>query len=236
MDISESSNNETFEIISGILFGFIGIPVFSLFLPLWLAKKWKLNYSFWPKTKNWITVSIILLLYVILANYEPIKVVLEKGISISDFSIHFISALLFHVTYYPLFAVFIFPVFRKNFGLMLGIIFTSLGFSLYHLTQFHFFPAGITLEMQLLLFIAFSANLLFYLLSESVILVALTHSISGAVGLIANGTVFNQIDFLFYLTIIIIGSLFVYMIRFEIKEGKTKEFDSEWWLQISIRK
>lgn len=89
--------------------------------------------------------------------------------------------------------------------------------------------------MQLLLFATFTASLLFYLWSESIILVALAHSTNGAIGLIANGTVFNQIDFVFFLTIIIIVMLFGYMIQQELKYKKKLVFDADWWLQISIK-
>ena len=160
---------------------------------------------------------------------------MNSGISIRDFAVHYISALLFHVTYYPLFAVFMFPILRKNFGLIGGLILTSLAFALYHLAQFHFFPAGLTPIMQALLFAAFTANLLFYLWGESIILVALAHSTSGAIGLIANGTVFNQIDFVFFLTIVIMIILFGYMIYQELKYGKRIVFDADWWLQVSIK-
>lgn len=235
MRMSISNHNENLEAISGMLFGFIGIPIFSLILPLWLAKKWQLPYSFWPKSKNLILVILILLLYVLLANFESIKVVLSSGISIRDFAVHYISTLLFHVTYYPLLVVFMFPILRKNFGLIGGLVLTSLAFALYHLAQFHFFPAGLTPIMQVLLFAAFIANLLFYLWSESIILVAIAHSTSGAIGLIANGTVFNQIDFVFFLTIVIMVMLFGYMIQQELKYRKKIVFDSDWWLRISIK-
>ncbi len=52
MRLSESNGNETFEMISGILFGFIGIPIFSIIIPIWLSKKWQLDFSLWPKTNN----------------------------------------------------------------------------------------------------------------------------------------------------------------------------------------
>ncbi len=236
MEKSIATNNDNLEAISGILFGFIAIPIFSLILPLWLAKKWQLPYSFWPKTKSWVLVVPFLLLYAFLANFELIKVVLSSGISIRDFAVHYISSMFFHVSYYPLFAVFMFPIFRKNFGLTKGLLLTSLAFALYHLAQFHFFPAGTTLIMQLVLFASFTMNLLFYLWSESIIMVALAHSTNGALGLIANRSLFNEIDIVFYLAIIFIVGLFGYMIQQELKYRKKVEFDADWWLQISIQR
>lgn len=233
---SELNNNKTYEMISGILFGFIGIPIFSIIIPIWLAKKWGLDFSFWPKTKNIFIILAILIIYILLANFESIKVIIQSGISIKDFMIHYVSTLLFHVTYYPLFVLFIFPVIRKNYGLISGLIFTSLAFSLYHLAQFYFFPCGTTPLFLFFLFISFIISLLFYLWSESLILVSLVHNTNGAIALIANGTIFNKVDFVFYLTIVIIGFLFSYMIYQEIKDRKNKPLDKEWWLNISIKK
>jgi len=234
--IGVSKNSELFETISGILIGFIAIPVFSIMIPVWLTRKWRLEHSFLPRNKNWLLVILILALYVILVNFESIKSILGMRIALTDFIIHYISTLLFHVTYYPLLVLFLFPILRKNFGLVPGIILTSLAFSLYHLVQFHFFPAGLTLYFQIMLFLSFTAQILFYLWGESLIFVALAHSTNGAIGLIVGGTIFNQIDFVFYLTIVIISFLFGYMIFQGIRDRKHKELDSNWWLNISIDK
>ena len=64
------------------------------------------------------------------------------------------------------------------------------------------------------------------------ILVSLVHSTNGAIGLAANGTIFNEIDFLFYLTIIIVGSLFGYMIIQSFR--KKDNYDENWWLKTKI--
>lgn len=234
MRFSELNNNKTYEMISGILFGFVSIPIFSIIIPILLARKWELDHSFWTKTKNVFIILAILIIYILLANFESIKVIIQKGISIKDFMIHYVSTLLFHVTYYPLFVLLIFPVLRKNFGLIPGLIFTALGFSLYHLAQFHFFPGGTTPLFLFFLFISFIISLLLYLWSESLILVSLVHSTNGAIGLIANGTIFNEIDFLFYLTIVIIGFLFGYMIYQEITKRKKITLNENWWLKVTI--
>ena len=113
MRLSESDGNETFEMISGILFGFIGIPILSIIIPIWLSKKWRLDFSFWPKTKNLLLVISVLAVFTILVNFESIKTIIQLKISIKDFGIHYVSTLLFHVTYYPLFVLFIFPVLGK---------------------------------------------------------------------------------------------------------------------------
>ena len=234
MELSIKVNNSSYEMISGILFGFIGIPVFSIILPLWIAKRWRLHYSFWPRNKNLFLVIPILVLYVLLTSFESIRLILESGISLGDFIIHYFNAMLFHVTYYPLFVVFIFPILRKNFKLVGGLILTSLAFAVYHLAQFHYFPAGLSPIFQLYLFAGFFVNLLLYLWSESIILMTIVHTMNGAIGLAANGTVFNQISFLSFLTIVIIGALFIYMIYQALKNRKL-DFDKDWWLQVSIK-
>lgn len=121
---------------------------------------------------------------------------------------------------------------RKNFGVTASLLVTSILFALYHLAQFHFFPAGTTPLLQLFLFVTFIISLLFYVWSESLILVSLVHSTNGAIGLVANGTIFNKIDFLFYLTIIIVGSFFGYMIVQSIR--KKDNYTKNWWLKTKI--
>ena len=137
-------------------------------------------------------------------------------------------------TYYPLLAVFMFPIMRKEFGLAKGIAITSFAFAIYHLAQFHNFPAGTTPIMQLFLFVAFCVNLLFYLWSESIILMAFVHNTCGAINLAANGALFNQVDFVFFLTVIIMTLLFGYMIQQELRNRKQKSFEQTWWLHTSI--
>jgi hypothetical protein len=114
------TGDEMYENIAGILFGFIAIPVFSIILPLLLAKKWHLDYSFWPKDKPWIAVVAVLIICSYFGFREPITAVLTSGVSFPDFLIHLVSTSFFHIPYYPLFLVFLFPIFRKNFGVFWG--------------------------------------------------------------------------------------------------------------------
>jgi hypothetical protein len=232
MRLGEQRDIEIYQLISGILFGFIAIPVFSLLLPLRLANKWRLNYSLWPRSKNAGYVILFCTAYIILTNYSAIQNLFSESYALTDYLVHFISAMLFHVTYYPLFVILLFPLFRERLGLIPAIAITSLLFSLYHLTQFHFFPAGTGLRMQIVLFIAFTFNILIYLWSESIILVSLLHSTNGAVGLLSNGTIFNEVDFLFYLTLIIITGLFIYYIVRDKKLRREYEFEADWWLSV----
>ena len=232
MKMSVTNHNESYEAISGIIFGFIAIPIFSIIMPIFLAKKWKLDFSFWPKTKNLLLVLLVMFLFVFLVNFESIKALVAGGISIRDFSVHFISIMLFHTTYYPLLVIMLFPVLRKYFNVKTTIILTGLAFSLYHLAQFHFYPAGLSLNVQVFLFCYFSASLLLYLWSESIILVAIVHQISGAVAVASNGSVHKEIDFLFYLTIIIISMFFGFMIVQTIR--KKGIFNENWWLRTKI--
>ena len=234
MEMSISNNNETYEMISGILFGCIGIPIFSIIIPIWLAKKWKLDFSFWPKKKNLLLVVSVMLIFIFLVNFESIKALIQSGLKFDVFIIHFISIMLFHTTYYPLLVLLLFPVLRRNLNLRMSIIITALAFSLYHLAQFHFYPAGTTLTVQVFLFSYFAASLLLYLWSESLILVAIVHQISGAVAVAANGSVHGEIDFLFYLTILIISFFFGYMVIQVIRKKDRINFNKNWWLSMKI--
>jgi len=234
MRLSESTGNETFEMISGISFGFIGIPIFSIIIPIWLSKKWQLEFSFWPKTKNIFLVISVFTILTFLLNFESIKTLMLSGTSIKVFCIHFVSTLLFHVTYYPLFILLIFPVLRKNINLKSSILITAMAFALYHLAQFHFYPAGITLSVQIYLFSYFIFSIILYLWSESLILTSLVHQTTGALAVAANGSIHTEIDFLFFLTIPIIVFLFGYMGFQAIKNRR--ELNNDWWLQFKIER
>jgi hypothetical protein len=145
----------------------------------------------------------------------------------------FTSTALFHVSYYPLFVVLLLPVIRRSFGLVVGLVGTAALFALYHLVSFYYFPAGLTLRLQLLLFASFLASMLLYLWTENLILVALIHTIGGSVGLVVNGTLFNQVDELLVVTAVIMAGLFSYMIVYEIRH-RGRPYRAEWWLQAEI--
>jgi hypothetical protein len=98
MKMSVSNHNETYEAISGIIFGFIAIPIFSIIIPFLLVKRWKLDFSFWPKTKNIVLVLVVMLLFTFLINFEAINTLIRNGANPNDFFIHFISTMLFHTT------------------------------------------------------------------------------------------------------------------------------------------
>jgi len=229
----KNSTLETMEPIAGMLMGLLAIPVFSIALPLWLARKWDLGFSFWPRHKNWLLGVAIIVLYVFLANQQSLTQLLTMNISASDFVIHFVSTTMFHISYYPLFAVLLLPVIRRNFGLGIGLVVTSVLFAVYHLAQFYYFPAGTTLWFQIVLFAAFLADLLLYLWTENLILVTWAHNVSGSVGLVVNGTIFNQVDEIFVVTLIIIAGLFAYMIVYELRH-RERPYRTQWWLQTEI--
>ncbi|MCD4708056.1 MAG: hypothetical protein K8S62_10005, partial [Candidatus Sabulitectum sp.] len=131
---------ETMEPIAGMLIGLLAIPVFSIALPLWLARKWGLEFSFWPRRKNWLPGVAIVALYTFLVNQQSLTRLLTMNIPAFDFMIHFIGTTLFQVSYYPLFAILLLPVIRMNFGLKTGLAATSVLFAVYHLGQFYYFP------------------------------------------------------------------------------------------------
>lgn len=145
------------------------------------------------------------------------------------------SSALFHVSYYPLFAVLLMPAIRRRFGLAASLVTTAALFALYHLAGFYYFPAGVTLRLQVLLFASFLVNLLLYLWTESIILVALVHTVGGSVGLTVNGTLFNQVDEMLIVTAILMGGLFAYMVVYELRH-RGRPYRAGWWLQTQIEK
>jgi hypothetical protein len=226
---------ETLEPIAGMLMGFLAFPVFCIGLPLWLARRWGLEFSFWPRRKNWLLGVAVAALYVLLAQEQSLARIAAMGISPLDFIIHFTSSALFHVSYYPLFVVLLLPVIRKNFGLAAGLVATAALFALYHLVSFYYFPAGLTPRLQVLLFASFLVSQLLYLWTESLILVALVHTIGGSVGLAVNGTLFNQVDEMLIITAFIMAGLFAYMIVYELRH-RGRSYRAGWWLQTAIEK
>jgi len=226
------TDNEMYEAIGGMLFGFLGIPVLSIILPLWLAKKWKLHYSFWPRDRHWGLVTVVVLVvYFYFGFRESIAIVINGGIPLIDFVVHLLSASLFHIPYYPLFLVFIFPVVRKNFGLFWGILITALAFGLYHFSQFHNFPEGLTLRIQLFLIAEFILILGLYLWGQSVIILSLAHVVAGAFDLAANNFLSTEVDFVFGIALVVSGVTLGYMIwQARLKD---QDLDQEWWPQFS---
>lgn len=235
MDMAESEGNEGLEAVSGLLFGIFTIPVLSIILPMILAGKWKLDYSIWPKRRNtWLALGVALLFGFIIS-MESIKTVVAAGISLQVFSIHFVSTLLFHTTYYPLLAMLLFPVLEKNFGRLPAVLITSLAFALYHLVQYFFYPAGTTLIIQLFLFGYFTASLVLYLWTESIIIVAVIHQFVASLSLAANGSVHGEPDFLFVITIPIILGLFGFWIVQAIRRKDRVRYNPDWWLECRRR-
>ena len=224
---------ETLEPIAGMLMGLVAFPVFCIGLPLWLARRWRLPFSFWPRHKGWLLGVGIALLYVVLTQEQSLSRLASLGVAPLDFLVHFLSTTLFHVSYYPLFVVLLLPVMRKNFGLAVGLVATAALFALYHLVSFYYFPAGLTLHLQVLLFASFLVNLLLYLWTENLILVALVHAIGGSVGLAVNGTLFNQVDELMIITAVIMAGLLAYMVVYEARH-RARPYQVGWWMRAEI--
>jgi membrane protease YdiL (CAAX protease family) len=224
---------ETMEPIAGILMGLLAIPVFCIALPLWLARKWGLEFSFWPRRKNWLLGVAIVVLYTFLVNQQSLNRLLTMDIPAFDFMMHFVGTTMFQVSYYPLFAVLLLPVIRRNFGLGAGLIATSVLFAVYHLGQFYYFPAGTTLRFQIILFASFLVGLLLYLWTENLILTMWAHNVGGSIELAVNGALFNQVSVLFVVAVIIVSGLFAYMIVYELRH-RGRLYRTKWWLQTKI--
>ena len=224
---------ETMESIAGMIMGLLAIPIFCIALPLWLARKWNLEFSFWPRRKNWLLGVTIVVLYIFLVNQQSLTRLLTMDISAFDFMMHFVGTTLFQVSYYPLFAVLLLPVIRRNFGLGTGLVATSVLFAVYHLAQFYYFPAGTTLRFQIILFASFLVGLLLYLWTENLILTMWAHNVGGSIELAVNGALFNQVSVLFVVAVIIVSGLFAYMIVYELRH-RGRLYRTKWWLQTEI--
>jgi membrane protease YdiL (CAAX protease family) len=224
---------ETLEPIAGAIMGLVMFPVFCIGLPLWLARRWGLEYAFWPRRKRWLLGVAMVVVTTYLTQLQPLTQIAGMGIALPDFLLHFVSTTLFHISYYPLFAVLLMPVIRENFGLAAGLVVPAALFALYHLTGFYYFPAGLTPRMLVGLFAAYLVNLLFYLWTENLIVVALSHSLSGSLGLAVNGTLFNQVDEMLIATAVIMAGLFAYMIVYEVRH-RDRPYRDGWWLRTEI--
>jgi len=224
---------DAMEPVAGILLGLVDFPIFCLGLPLWLARRWGLEFAFWPRRKNWLLGVVVVACYVFLTQEQALAQLAAAGIPLGDFLLHLVSTSLFHISYYPLFAVLLLPVLRDNFGLWGGVVGTAVLFALYHLTGFYYFPAGLTLRLQALLLVSFVVSLLFYLWTENLILVALAHTVGGSVGLAVNGTLFNEADELLIVTAILMSGLFAYMIVYELRH-RSRLYAAGWWLRAGF--
>lgn len=234
MDIDMRDGVEgTLGSISGMLLGFVAFPIFCIALPLWLARRWNLEFSFWPRRKRWWLALAVVVIYAILGQHQTLAEVFSSGMPVGDFVVHFVSTTLFHISYYPLFAIFMLPVFRKNMSAGASVVLCAALFALFHFAGFYFFPAGLTLKLQVLLFISFVVNMLLYLWTESAILVALAHQVGGSANLAANGALFNEADELLIITAVIMVGLFAYMIVYEIRH-RARPYAAGWWLQVKM--
>lgn len=205
--------------------------IVQIIVPLWLARRWGLEYAFWPRGKNWLMGAVLVALYTFMfigGSFPQLS-----SIPTDEFIAHYVSSMNPHVTYYLLFAVLMLPVFRKNFGMKMSLVLTAALFALYHLSQFFIFPVGMGFLVLIQLFATFLGFLLLYLWTESAILVGLGHSIAGSVGLAVGGTVFGEFDGRFYSTIVIMLGVFAYMIVYELRHSD-RLYDKGWWLKVEI--
>lgn len=193
---------------SGITLGFLAIPLFSIALPLWLGRRWGLVWSWWPEAGGWRGALALWLAYLLVTSFEGARALMAQGLGLVPFAGHFASAALFHVTYYPLFAILLLGAWRKAFGLRRAVLATALAFAAYHLAQFTFFPEGTRPAFLLMLFAAFAVNLTLYLLSRALMLAALAHCFIGAIGLARAGTLFEAEGFVFWVGLVLLAALF----------------------------
>jgi hypothetical protein len=59
----------------------------------------------------------------------------------------------------------------------------------------------------------------------------MAHNVGGSVGLAVNGTLFNQVDELLVVTVLLMAGLLAYMIVFEVRH-RTRVHRDGWWLSV----
>jgi hypothetical protein len=61
------------------------------------------------------------------------------------------------------------------------------------------------------------------------------HNVAGSIGLVVNGTLFNQVDELLGVTIIIMVGLLSYVVVYELRHRERLHRDG-WWLRARIER
>ncbi len=223
------------EIISYVLIAGFAICLFGVILPVRLATRWKLTCSFWPKNKNPLHIIFFLGLWFVLLNYENLSAIRVSQISGIRFSIHLIHTLLLQITYYPLFAMFLFPVFRRRYGLWWSLLMNGVLFTLIHIAQTYLYPELNHSYAAGYLFVTFIVYMLLYIWSESLILVMIVHVITNALLLASKGVVYEGTGVLFWLSVLITFGVLVYMIRGAIQKKNTHQNNPDFWISIELK-
>jgi membrane protease YdiL (CAAX protease family) len=167
-------------------------------------------------------------------NYDNLTIIRMNGLSWSAFFEHVSQTLMIQVVYYPLFAMLLFPAFRKRYGLWWSLFINGVLFTVYHTLFPTLFPEIVHSYAAGYLFITFIAYMLLYIWSESLILVMLVHLISNAVLLASKGIVYESRGMIVLPVLIAIGTL-VAMIRGALKEKDKPIQDPDFWISINLK-
>ena len=235
MYVFDITSQAWMQTVSILLITIFAIPVAGILLPLYLARKWNVTFSFWPRNKNVLHVIFFFALWFILFNFQNLSDLRNQNILFSQIFIHFIKTLFLQITTYTLFMILLFPVFRKRYGLWWSLFGTSILYTLYHQAQFYFFPLGITMTMRAYLFITFIAYLLIYIWSESVILTGLVHISSHTLMLISEEILYTGTDIWFWSILIILTATLVYMIRESVIKRKLPQDNRDFWMYVKMK-
>ena len=207
-------------------------PVLCIGLPLRLGRRWRLTRRWLPPKGHGAVAITATLVYTMLAGFGPLMTL--DSFDPKRFAIHFLSAALFHVPYYALFAGFLLPAARAAHGPVRAVALVAAGFALFHLSTFYFFPAGTRPLFLFGLFVVFVGDLLLYLYTRSLLLTALSHAVTGALGLASQGTYFDQVDFVFVFANLIVGGLVTFGLFEARRREQTPDPDPGFWLRVSI--
>jgi len=218
-----------------ILMVLIAIPVTGIILPVYLAKKWELTYSYWPRNKNSLHVMMFLAFWFLLINFKTPAEIQGFQILSSDFLVHFIKAFFFLIATYTLFMILLFPVLRKRYGLWWSLFGIAVLYLLYFQAQYYFFPAGHSLVVRAYLFLTIIAYLLIYIWSESIILTAFIHSLSYALMLMSEDIMLMETDITFWGILIILIGTIIYASRDCLKKWKIPQENPDFWIYINLK-
>lgn len=230
-----SLGNPWYQVGGYILLAGFGLALFGIYMPFRMASRWGLPYAFWPKNKNPLHVIFFLALWFVLMNYDNLTIIRMIGLNWSTFFGHFTQTLLIQAVYYPLFAMLLFPAFRKRYGLWWSLFINGVLFTVYHTLFPAIFPEIVHSYAAGYLFITFIAYMLLYIWSESLILVMIVHLFSNAILLASKGVIYDSETAPIAIPLLLTVGTLAGMIYGLLRQKDTPINDPDFWISINLK-
>jgi len=230
-----SLGNSWYEAGAYILLAGFGLALFGIYVPFRMVSKWGLPHAFWPKNKNPLHVIFFLALWFVLMNYDNLTIIRMNGLSWSAFLGHLTQTLLIQVIYYPLFAMLLFPAFRKRYGLWWSLFINGVLFTVYHTLFPAIFPEIVHSYAAGYLFITFIAYMLLYIWSESLILVMIVHLLSNALLLASKGVIYKSETLPIVIPLLLTAGTLAGMIYGLLRQKGAPINDPDFWISINLK-